>query len=75
MEEDEVYSFTKNAEETVRVSLTKFKRHRLLDVRVYVEDQAGKLIPTRRGLTLSRDLASELLEGLKRTVEEIKGKS
>jgi hypothetical protein len=73
MKEIEVYSFSKNAEETVRVTLMEFKGHKLLDLRAYVEDKSGKQVPTRKGLTLSRDLAGELLEGLKRAVEEIEG--
>jgi hypothetical protein len=74
MEDHEVYSFTKNAEETVRVALTEFKGHRLLDVRVYVKGQARQLIPTRKGLTLSRDLIGELLEGLRLAAKAIEGR-
>ena len=70
---NDVYSFKKNAEETVRVTLTEFKGHKLLDVRVYVEDRDGRQIATRKGLALSRDLAGELFEALKLAVEMIEG--
>lgn len=73
MEDHEVYSFKKNAGETVRVTLTEFKGHCLLDVRVYVENKAGQSIPTRKGLTLSRDLAGELFEALRLAVEMVEG--
>jgi len=74
MEDREIWSFKKNAEETVRVSLTEYKGHKLLDLRVYVEAQTGQQIPTRKGLCLSRDLARDLFEGLKRAVEIVEGK-
>jgi hypothetical protein len=73
MADREVYSFKKNAAETVRVKLAEFKRHGLLDLRVFIDDQAGQSIPTRKGLTLSRDLAGELLEALRRAIEVIEG--
>jgi len=75
MEDREVYSFKKNAEETVRVTLTEFKGYRLLDLRVYVQDEEGREVPTRKGLTLSRELVGELFEGLRKAIEIIEDKS
>lgn len=69
----EVCSFKKNAEETARVSFREFKGHRLLNPCVYVEEQAGQLIPRRGGLPLSRDFAGEFFEALRLAKEMIEG--
>jgi len=40
----------KNARETVFLSLSEFKGHRLIDIRVHVPgDQEGDWVPTRKG--------------------------
>ena len=55
-----ISEFRKNSQEVVRVSLTEFKGHQLLDLRVYYEDDAGELKPSRKGVALSVDLYAEL---------------
>jgi len=71
MEDREVHSFKKNARETVRVCLTEFKGYELLDLRVYVQDETGREIPTRKGLTISQELVGELVTGLRKAIELI----
>ena len=71
MEDREVHSFKKNARETVRVFLTEFKGYKLLDLRVYIQDDTGKEIPTRKGLTISQELVGELVTGLRKAIELI----
>jgi hypothetical protein len=45
---------TKNAREVVFLSLSEFKGHRLIDIRVHVPgDQEGDWVPTRKGLSLA----------------------
>lgn len=53
MYEKIVYRWNKNVNEEVRASLTEFRDHDLIDLRVWVEDQEGKAVPTRKGMTLS----------------------
>ena len=44
----------KNAREVVFFSLSEFKGHRLIDIRVHVPgDQEGDWVPTRKGLSLA----------------------
>jgi hypothetical protein len=45
---------TKNAREVVFLSLSEFKGHRLIDLRVHVPgDQEGDWVPTRKGVSLA----------------------
>ena len=45
---------TKNAREVLFLSLSEFKGHRLIDIRVHVPgDQEGDWVPTRKGVSLS----------------------
>ena len=45
---------SKNARETVFLSLSEFKGHRLIDIRVHVPgDQEGDWVPTRKGVSLA----------------------
>ena len=58
---DEVIAqFEKNATEVVRVSLTEFRGHKLLDFRVYYSDDEGQYKPTKKGISLSVDLYAEV---------------
>jgi hypothetical protein len=44
---------TKNAREVVFLSLSEFKGHRLIDIRVHVPgEQEGQWVPTRKGVSL-----------------------
>ena len=71
MAEKVVAKFAKNATEQVRVTLTEWKGYPLLDVRVYFQDAQGEYKPSRKGLTLNRDLVPELLAGLEAARAEI----
>ena len=45
---------SKNAREVLFLSLSEFKGHRLLDLRVHVPgDQEGEWVPTRKGVSLA----------------------
>jgi hypothetical protein len=44
----------KNAREVLFLSLSEFKGHRLIDIRVHVPgDQEGEWVPTRKGVSLA----------------------
>ena len=60
-------SFPKNKFEEVRVSITEFKGHDLLDLRVYTASKEGEeKIPTGKGLAINvshfQDLKKALLD-------------
>lgn len=45
---------TKNAREVLFLSLSEFKGHRLIDLRLHVPgDQEGEWVPTRKGVSLA----------------------
>jgi hypothetical protein len=45
---------TKNAREVLFLSLSEFKGHRLIDLRVHVPgDEEGQWVPTRKGVSLA----------------------
>lgn len=50
-----VYAFAKNSRETVRVGLTEYHGRPLISLRVFYGG-----LPTRKGITLGRDLLPEL---------------
>jgi hypothetical protein len=55
----------KNARETVFLSLSEFKGHRLIDIRVNVPgDQEGDWVPTRKGVSLAVGLYPAFKEAL-----------
>jgi hypothetical protein len=56
---------TKNAREVVFLSLSEFKGHRLIDIRVHVPgDQEGDWVPTRKGVSLAVGLYPEFKQAL-----------
>lgn len=58
-EEILIAEFEKNARERVRVALTEYGGHQLVDVRAFYQDAAGEWKPGK-GLALRRELLPEL---------------
>lgn len=52
MSDNVVYTFPKNRREEIRASLGEYRGHRLADVRVYVTDEDGTDIPTKKGVSV-----------------------
>jgi hypothetical protein len=51
---DVISQVTKNARETIFFSLSEFKGHRLVDIRVHLPgDREGEWVPTRKGVSLA----------------------
>ncbi len=60
-----VSKITKNAREVVLLSLSEFKGHRLIDIRVHVPGgQEGDWLPTRKGISLAVTLYPAFKQGL-----------
>lgn len=60
-----IASIRKNARESVRVEITEFKGHNLVDLRVYADGDDGQ-VPTKKGITVRVGLLPDLIEGLKK---------
>lgn len=61
-----VATIRKNSLEEVRVSLTSFNGHDLVDVRTYADftGNGGDLRPTKKGVSLNRSRIRDLIEAL-----------
>ena len=70
--EEMISSFEKNALEEVRVSLTEYRGHQLIDLRVYYLSADGEPRPTKKGLALSVGLYPELKESLAKLEQVLK---
>jgi hypothetical protein len=64
-----VARITKNPTEEVRVSLTSYRGHDLVDIRVFFQDEQGEWRPTKRGVSLSVDSFAELREAVVKAEE------
>ncbi len=62
--DDVIAQFEKNETEVVRVSLTEFRGHKLIDLRVYYSDDEGQFKPTKKGVSLSVSLYTELKKSI-----------
>ncbi|GJE29127.1 transcriptional coactivator p15/PC4 family protein [Methylobacterium organophilum] len=65
----------KNAVEEVRVALTEFNGHELVDVRIYAsfDDSDAERRPTKKGISLKREKLPELIQGLEQALREGEG--
>jgi len=59
-----VARIAKNPTEEVRVSLTSYRGHDLVDIRVFFQDEQGEWRPTKRGVSLSVDSFVELRDAV-----------
>jgi len=60
----------KNQRENVRIALTSFKGHQLVDARVYAARDDGEPGPTKAGLTVRLDRLPALIEALQQAEAE-----
>jgi Transcriptional Coactivator p15 (PC4) len=66
-----VARIAKNPTEEVRVSLSSYRGHDLIDIRVFFQDDQGEWRPTKRGVSLSVDSFAELREAVVKAEEMI----
>jgi hypothetical protein len=59
----------KNPTEEVRVALTSYRGHDLVDIRVFFQDEQGEWRPTKRGVSISVDSFAELREAITKAEE------
>jgi len=66
-----VYTFPKNPLEEVRASLTVYRGKQYIDLRIYYKGDDGEYHPSKKGLTLSLDLFSELDKAVEKLREVV----
>ncbi len=59
-----VYEFEYPGRGTVRASVSEFRGKTYLDLRTWVENEAGELVPTRKGVSVHRDYLPELRQAV-----------
>ena len=55
-ESKQIAQFRRNAEDTLRVSLSVFKGRTYVDLRLFYEAANGELAPTKKGITITPEL-------------------
>ena len=69
---DILHQFPKNATEEIRVSLTEYKGHKLIDLRIYYEpEDGGERRPTKKGITIDVGLYPELKKAMIKVEKEL----
>lgn len=71
--EEVIAEIGKNAIERVRVRLTEYAGHRLVDARVYFEGDNGEWVPTKKGLALSPAVARQVAQAIIEASETLEG--
>jgi hypothetical protein len=54
----------KNSTENIRVSTESYKGYEFVDIRVYVMNDIGEWIPTKKGVTIAPEKVEELVKFL-----------
>ena len=73
-----LHEFKRNAEETVRVSLSNFKGRTYIDIRLFYTDANEELAPTKKGITFAFSRGAEfedkygLLEGVGKVSKNVR---
>ena len=61
----EISQFNKNKTEVVKISLTEYEGHNLIDIRAFTKNSSGgEPLPTKKGLTLSVHNIKPLIQAL-----------
>ena len=47
----------KNKSEVIRIQLKEYEGHKLVDIRVWYEDENGEYKPTKKGISFNRHLS------------------
>ena len=65
MENEVVYEFSRNQDETVLCSLREYKSRAYIDLRIFFKPKnSEQLCPTKKGITLPTELLPELKKAL-----------
>jgi hypothetical protein len=61
----------KNSQEEYRFSIQEYRGCELLDIRVYYDSGSDKMIPTRKGISVSLDRLGEFLRCLEKAAKKV----
>ena len=66
---NKVKEIRKNSHEIIRIEEQEYQGHDLIDCRIYYDDN-GEWRPTKKGISLSKNTAQEVVEAILQTMEE-----
>ena len=70
-----LHEFKRNADETMRVSLSTFKGRTYVDIRLFYTDANEELAPTKKGVTITPELWDEFRMGVASAEEELQARN
>jgi hypothetical protein len=70
-----VYEFPKGPTEKVRAEVSTYHGKDFLNLRVFFEDDSGKWLPSKKGITLYLEMAEELKTAVDKLVEAYQARS
>ena len=74
MEPIVIADFQKNKTEDIKLSLTEYQGHKLIDFRVYFKNNEGESKPTKKGITLNVKFFPELKQAIMEAEKILKEK-
>lgn len=60
----------KNKSEVIRIQLKEYKEHKLIDLRVWYEDENGEYKPTKKGISFNRNFAVTIANAITEVLGE-----
>lgn len=68
-----IYKLRKSATEEVHLRLRRYEGRDYVDIRIWFEKESGhaEFLPSKKGVTVSIFVFSELMKGMKATEEEL----
>ena len=60
----------KNKSEVIRIQLNEYKEHKLIDLRVWYEDEEGEYKPTKKGISFNRHLSINVANAITEVMSE-----
>ena len=60
----------KNKSEVIRIQLKEYKEHKLIDLRVWYEDEEGAYKPTKKGISFNRHLSINVANAITEVMSE-----
>jgi hypothetical protein len=70
-----LHEFKRNAEETLRVSLSTFKGRTYVDIRLFYTDDKDELAPTKKGITVTPELWDEFRVAVAAAEQELQDRN
>ncbi len=60
----------KNKSEVIRIQLKEYEGHKLVDIRVWYEDENGEYKPTKKGISFNRHLSMNVSNAITEVMSE-----